>query len=171
LVREFHTGRRGPGAAAHLAYLPRLQAERPRLRSHRAALRASTVPWGATQISYAGPDAVGRGRLALEIVSRRLELTGAVFREVRYELIGVDAILGPRGSPAVTQPAEVRARVAARTDSLREALRIGNEVEALYTNGPADGGGATRSAREVIAIYSALVPRHLAAPTVHHEGT
>ena len=29
--------------------------------------------------------------------------------------------------------------------------RIGNEVEALYTNGPAGGGGATRSVREVLA--------------------
>ncbi len=29
-----------------------------------------------------------------------------------------------------------------RTDSLAEAIRIGNEVETLYTNGPAGGGGA-----------------------------
>jgi hypothetical protein len=38
-------------------------------------------------------------------------------------------------------------------------VRIGQEVETLYTNGPAGGGGATRSAREVLAIASVLIPR------------
>ena len=36
---------------------------------------------------------------------------------------------------------------------------IGNEVEALYTNGPAGGGGAVKSVREIISIASILVPR------------
>ncbi len=57
--------------------------------------------------------------------------------------------------------------MAARTSTLRDAVRIGNEVEALYTNGPAAGGGVTKSAREVIAMFSTLVPRDLARPVVH----
>ena len=40
-----------------------------------------------------------------------------------------------------------------------DAVRLGNEVETLYTNGPAGGGGVTKSAREVIAIASTLIPR------------
>jgi hypothetical protein len=126
---------------------------------------------GEGQISYAGPDAVGRGRLALEVVARRLELTGVAFDEVRYDLIGVDSIQGARPSRADARPSEVRARVAARTGTLRDAVRVGNEVEALYTNGPAAGGGVTRSAREIIAVYSAIVPRNLATPVVHYETT
>ncbi len=59
----------------------------------------------------------------------------------------------------------------ARTSTHRDAVRIGNEVEALYTNGPAAGGGVTKSAREVIAMFSALVPRDLARPVVHYEVT
>ena len=39
--------------------------------------------------------------------------------------------------------------------------RIGDEVESLYTNGPAGGGGATRSVREVLAIASTFIPRAL----------
>ena len=46
----------------------------------------------------------------------------------------------------------------------REAVRIGNEVETLYTNGPAGGGGVTKSAREVVAVASVLMPRELADP-------
>ena len=51
---------------------------------------------GEGQISYAGPDAVVRGRLALEVVARRLELAGVAAAEIRCDLIGHDAILGPR---------------------------------------------------------------------------
>jgi hypothetical protein len=36
---------------------------------------------------------------------------------------------------------------------------VAHEVEALYTNGPAGGGGATRSVREVIAAAAVLMPR------------
>ena len=78
--------------------------------------------------------------------------------ETRFELIGVDAVRvggSPGGGP---EPAEVRIRVAARTDSMSEAIKIGNEVETLYTNGPAGGGGAWKSAREVIAVASTLIP-------------
>ena len=42
----------------------------------------------------------------------------------------------------------------------RQALdRITREVEALYLNGPAGGGGATQSVREVIAADAVLIPR------------
>ena len=124
---------------------------------------------GEGQISYAGPGAQARGQLALDIVRERLALTGVQTDEVRYDLIGVNAIHGAQLSAAAHEPYEVRARVAGRTASLREAVRIGNEVETLYTCGPAGGGGATKSAREVIAVLSMLLPRELVAPAIHFE--
>ncbi|TXM68563.1 acyclic terpene utilization AtuA family protein [Methylobacterium sp. WL120] len=120
---------------------------------------------GEGQISYAGPGALARGRLALEIVRERLALTGVASRELRCDLIGVDALHGPALSEG-REPYEVRVRVAGRTDTLAEAVRIGNEVETLYTNGPAGGGGAWKSAREVVAVQSVLVPSTLATPRV-----
>jgi hypothetical protein len=57
------------------------------------------------------------------------------------------------------EPAEVRARIALRVDTQAQALHVANEVEALYTNGPASGGGASKSVREVIAAASMLIPR------------
>jgi hypothetical protein len=114
---------------------------------------------GEGQISYAGPGAVARARLALAIVEERLRLTGARCRETRFDLVGVDALLGDALSGDTPEPYEVRARVVARTDSSAEASRIGNEVEALYTNGPAGGGGATKQVREVIGVASTYVPR------------
>jgi len=122
---------------------------------------------GEGQISYAGPGALARGRLALEIVRERLALTGVATTETRFDLIGVDALHGEKLS-AGREPYEVRVRVAGRTDSLAEAVRIGNEVETLYTNGPAGGGGATKSAKEVVAVVSALLPADLTTPAVHY---
>lgn len=116
---------------------------------------------GEGQISYAGAGAVARAELALRIVRERLALTGVQAGEWRFELIGVDALHGRRLAAAAGEPYEVRLRVAGRTATRAEALRIGNEVETLYTNGPAGGGGVTRSAREVLAVQSVLLPRHL----------
>jgi hypothetical protein len=121
---------------------------------------------GEGQISYAGPGAVARAKLALRIVEERLRLTGVRCRETRFELIGVDALHGATLSSGVPEPYEVRARVVGRTDSADEALRIGNEVETLYTNGPAAGGGATRQVREVIGVVSAFLPRERVTTTV-----
>ena len=110
---------------------------------------------GEGEISYAGPGAAARGRLAAEIVRQRLY--GAV-EELRVELIGADAahrrVFGNR-----PEPYEVRLRAAGRARDFAAAERVGEEIEALYTNGPAAGGGVRRVTREVIGAVSALVPR------------
>ena len=125
---------------------------------------------GEGQISYAGPGALARGRLALEIVRERLKLTSVAASELRFELVGVDSLHGPEVSARASEPYEVRVRVSGRTENLREAIRIGNEVETLYTNGPAAGGGAWKSARDVVAVASVLLPRELAKPQVRFVG-
>ena len=121
---------------------------------------------GEGQISYAGPGALARGKLALDIVRERLKLTGVAANELRFDLIGVDSLHGPQVSAHANEPYEVRIRVSGRTENLREAVRIGNEVETLYTNGPAGGGGAFKSARDVVAVASVLLRRELAMPQV-----
>jgi hypothetical protein len=123
---------------------------------------------GEGQISYGGPGAVARGELALEIVAERLKHTRVEFDEIRYDLIGVNSLHKDKLS-AGHDPYEVRARVAGRTNSMKEAVRIGNEVETLYTNGPAGGAGAWKVAREVVAMVSTLIPRALVNYSIHYE--
>lgn len=121
---------------------------------------------GEGQISYAGPGCVARARLAIEVVKARLSLRGIEPQEIRYDCIGLDAILGtPRTNAA--EPSEVRVRVAARCATMETAAAIANEVEALYTNGPAAGGGATKSVRPVLAMDSTLLPRAAVVPSVN----
>ncbi len=119
---------------------------------------------GEGQISYAGPGAVERGRLALGIVRERLEIIGLRALEARYDLIGVDALHGPALGHEGAY--EVRARVVVRTASIAEAVRVGNEVETLYTNGPAGGAGVSKQAREIVGMVSTLLPRELVTPNV-----
>ena len=118
---------------------------------------------GEGQISYAGPGARSRGELALAVLERRLRNAGLAGLEHRAELIGVNAMHGPHLG-ADREPYEVRVRLAVRTDTRAQAERVGQEVEALYLNGPAGGGGVTMSTREVIAVASALMPREAVRP-------
>jgi Acyclic terpene utilisation family protein AtuA len=117
---------------------------------------------GEGQISYAGPGARARGDLALYILRHRLAdaslLPSLVDLEHRAELIGVNAMHGP-ALGADREPYEVRVRLAVRCDTRAQAERVGQEVEALYLNGPAAGGGVTQSVREVVAVASTLMPR------------
>lgn len=117
---------------------------------------------GEGQISYAGPGARARGELALDILRHRLAdgglLPSLAGLEHRAELIGVDAMHGA-ALGADREPYEVRARLAVRCDTRAQAERVGQEVEALYLNGPAAGGGVTQSVREVVAVVSTLIPR------------
>lgn len=124
---------------------------------------------GEGAISYAGSSAVARGRLALDIIAERFRLVGLSPLETRFELIGVDAV-APETLVSAFMPMEVRARVVARTRTRDEAERVGREVEALYTNGPAGGGGATRLVTPVIGVVSTLIERDLVRPSVIFEA-
>ncbi|MEA1085112.1 acyclic terpene utilization AtuA family protein [Sphingomonas sp. CD22] len=123
---------------------------------------------GEGQMSYAGPGAVARGQLALDVVRERLQMTSVPISDLRCELIGLNAIdrTGQLDGP---EPREVRVRVAGRTPTRVAAERIGAEVEALYTNGPFGGGGAVSSVREVLAVASTLLDRAQIFPAVQYE--
>ena len=127
---------------------------------------------GEGQISYGGPGALARAQLAREVVLERLKLTGVIVEDLRAELIGVDALHGSElGSRATAEPWEVRLRIAARCVERSEAVRVGNEVETLYTNGPYGGGGATKAVRQVVAVASLFLPREAVNPVIHLEDS
>ena len=99
---------------------------------------------------------------ALQVLEQRWRALGLPGSEHRAELIGVDAMHGPRSAPTARR---TRCGCGSRCAAPRaQAERVGQEVEALYLNGPAGGGGVTQSVREVIAAASALVPREAVRP-------
>lgn len=122
---------------------------------------------GEGQMSYAGPGCVARGRLALSVVEERLSMAGMDVLDARFDLIGVDAVT--RSRQDAPEPHEVRARAACRVPTEQEARRVGREMAALYTNGPAGGGGATSSVKRIVGIASALIDRSAAKPQITWE--
>jgi Acyclic terpene utilisation family protein AtuA len=122
---------------------------------------------GEAQISYAGLGALERAKLSNEIISERLRETD--FSELRFDFIGLNSIHGEQLSNPACEPYEVRLRVAGKAMTSRIASLVPREVEALYTNGPAGGGGVSSSMREVIAILSTFIPREGIKHEVHFE--
>ena len=87
--------------------------------------------------------------------------------EARHDLISADALHGPLRAQGHPDPTSENSRGGPNED-VTDAKRVANEVETLYTNGPAGGGGATGSAREVLAVASTLVPRDLVKTSIHY---
>lgn len=117
---------------------------------------------GEGQISYGGLNALPKAKLAQEIIERRLKKIGLEYEEIRYDYIGMNSLYKDKISQdlSLCVAGEIRLRVAARVKTLAEAKFIGNEVEALYTNGPSGGGGAVKSIKDIVSIASILVPTH-----------
>ncbi len=110
---------------------------------------------GEGEISYGGANAMARARLAGEIVRQRL---GKDFPDMRIDLIGSTSLHG-KSFDRAEQPYEIRLRVAARAATQERAMQVGEEVEALYTNGPAGGGGTRKYVHEQVGIVSTLIER------------
>jgi hypothetical protein len=111
------------------------------------------------EISYAGPGAVARARLAGDVLRRRLEGLA-----IRVDLIGsVSVFADDAGRLLAETPArqvrDVRLRIAARSADRGEAERLTREVTALYCCGPAGGGGVRTALRPRLETLSCYVPR------------
>jgi hypothetical protein len=114
---------------------------------------------GEGEITYGGSNAVARAKLAGETVKDRLRNE---FPDLRIDLIGQSSVHG-KDISFPSSPYEVRLRVAGTAPSLAKAALVGEEVEALYTNGPGGGGGVRKNVTEVIGIVSTLIPREQAS--------
>ena len=87
-----------------------------------------------------------------------------VFDELKFDLIGCNSLEWNPDYRYNEEPSEVRVRVAGRAKTKAEADLIGNEVEALYTNGPAGGCGAVKRTRDIVSVASILVSRYDVKP-------
>lgn len=124
---------------------------------------------GEGEISYAGTNAAARARLAGDIVRDRLRLLGLAHLRIRCDLIGVASVFGDDdGRWIAQQPGpqaeDVRLRVAAASADRGDAEQLTREVLALYTCGPAGGGGVRTAITPRLASDSCFVPREWLQP-------
>ncbi|UTW11996.1 acyclic terpene utilization AtuA family protein [Marinobacterium rhizophilum] len=139
---------------------------------------------GEAEISYAGPNAAARARLAIEVIRTR---AAVLYKDLplRCDLIGVISAFASQGGVQWEQPAalaptvadattqDVRVRIATLAPQRSRVEDLLGELEALYTTGPAGGGGVRSRIHKQITTTSAGIPRHFVSSQVqlfNHES-
>ena len=124
---------------------------------------------GEDMFFYAGPGALRRARLAKRILEERFRIVKLDAEEVRIDFLGLNAIHGEATPPDAPEPYEVAVRVAARTRTREEAAKVGREVDGMAVSGVAHTGKRVPHqdrTREIIGVWSSLVPREKVPATV-----
>jgi hypothetical protein len=119
---------------------------------------------GEAGVSYAGPNAAARARLAGDILRERLGRmpeTGAM----RIDLIGINS-LHATAHDVDCDSEDVRVRVAMRSADRAACEAMLWEVESLLCCGPAGGGGYRGQITPSVVTHSALIDRDAVGSTV-----
>lgn len=117
---------------------------------------------GEDMFFYAGPGALRRAQLARRILEERFRIVGLDAEEVRIDFLGLNAIHGAMSPADQPEPYEIAVRVAARTKTREEAIKVGREVDGMAVSGVGMTGKRVPHqdrTREVIGVWSSLVPR------------
>jgi hypothetical protein len=116
-------------------------------------------------VSYAGPNAQARARLAGEVVWQRLSRNNALQGDLRIDMIGVNSLHGTAHQPP-TDCEDIRVHVAMRSRRRDDIDAMLWEVESLLCCGPAGGGGFRGSVTPSVVTHSALVAREQVKPSL-----
>ena len=124
---------------------------------------------GEDMFFYAGPGALRRAQLAKKILEERFKIVKLDAEEVRIDFLGINAIHGAMSPKNGPEPYEVAVRVAARTKTREEAFKVGREVDGMAVSGVGMTGKRVPHqdrTREIIGVWSSLVPREKITPTL-----
>lgn len=117
------------------------------------------------EVSYAGPGAEVRARLAADVTKERMAAVHGLNAPLRIDLIGSASLHATvEDRPGTAE--DVRLRAAMRAGSQEEAELLLWEVEALMCCGPAGGGGYRGHVTRSVMTHSAFVPRDTVTPEV-----
>jgi hypothetical protein len=126
---------------------------------------------GEDMFFYAGPGALRRARLANTILTERFKMVDLKAEDMRIDFLGLNAVHGAATPADAPEPYEIAVRVAARTRTREEAAKVGREVDGMAVSGIAHTGKRVphqERTREVIGVWSTLVPRAAVTPSVSY---
>ncbi|TDR85157.1 acyclic terpene utilization AtuA family protein [Enterovirga rhinocerotis] len=124
---------------------------------------------GEDMFFYAGPGALRRAQLAKTILEERFRIVGLKAEDMRVDFVGLNAIHGGVSPAQQPEPYEIAVRVAARCKTREEANKVGREIDGMAVSGVGMTGKRVPHqdrAREVIGVWSSLVPREAVKPTI-----
>jgi hypothetical protein len=142
---------------------------KPRTPTLKVSLGCAEGFVGEDMFFYAGPGALRRARLARRILEERFKIVDLRAEDVRIDFIGMNAIHGVATPEQLTEPYEIAVRVAARTRTREEAIKVGREVDGMAVSGIAHTGKRVPHqdrTREIIGVWSSLVARDRIQPAV-----
>ena len=124
---------------------------------------------GEDMFFYAGRGALRRAELAKQILEERFKIVELDAEELRIDFLGVNAIHGAMSPKDSAEPYEIAVRVAARTKTRDEANKVGREVDGMAVSGVGMTGKRVPHqdrTREIIGVWSSLVPREKIIPEI-----
>ena len=121
---------------------------------------------GEAGVSYAGPNAAARARLARDVLADLLDRIPGAAGTYRIDLIGISSLHATASSGDDTGGEDVRVRVAMRTPVRDVAAMMLWEVEALLCCGPAGGGGYRGQITPSVVTHSTMIDRQAVCPKV-----
>lgn len=112
-------------------------------------------------VPYSWPDAIAKAQRAEEILRARLAKKKLKAKDMRFDLLGINALHLNTAWPLKEEPNEVVLRVAIRTDEKSEAMKLAPEISPLNLNGPPSNCffGGRPQPQEIIALWPTLIPR------------
>ena len=125
---------------------------------------------GEAEMSYAGPNALKRAQLAIDVLKSRCRHIGTNC-PIRFDILGTISVHAGDNDNSITSNSwpndgDYRIRVAARGHEKEVIERINQEVLSLYCSGPAAGGGFRQHLTEQMQTASILVDRDRIKPKV-----
>lgn len=123
---------------------------------------------GEAEISYAGPNALARAKLAGEVILERIQILG-LQGQIRVEIIGAGSVhfsIDETSSYELPKDGDYRVRTSAIYPQKDQAQRMVDEVMSLYCCGPAAGGGGRGYVTPQSSTASILVERSKVDPNI-----
>ena len=110
---------------------------------------------------YSWPNAIDKARKAEDTLRSILKRRGLKAAAMRFDLLGVNALHLDTVRNPVTNPDEVVLRIAIRTETKAEALKLAPEIAPFNLNGPPGNCffGGRPQPQEIIALWPTLIPR------------
>lgn len=109
------------------------------------------------EIVYGGKTSLHRAQLAADLIQERWRELHNRNEELRVEYLGYNATRP--WSNNLSEPNEVCLRIGAHTFDESAAKTLCQEIESLYLNGPAGGGGAIARYSASVGIVSTLIAK------------
>ena len=116
-------------------------------------------------MTYAGPNALARAELAVEVLKKRCRNLGTNY-PIRFDILGTVSVhSGDKGLEnynSFKADGDYRVRIASKGQDKKMVERINQEMLSLYCSGPAGGGGFRQHLTDQIhtcLLYTSPSPR------------